>query len=163
MWNFLGRGFEWVLAALIAGFSALLFLQVVVRYVIDLGLFGLYDATALMAVWMYFLGAGYAAKSGEHISATLVEAAFPANARATLVAGVIAFTISAIVMAVFAWWSAEYALWAYERGTVSDDLKIPRVHFVLPVILGCIAMAWFFLATAWRSGRALVTSINPDV
>jgi TRAP-type transport system small permease protein len=159
----LSRGLEWLLVALIAVFSALLFLQVIARYVVDLGLFGLYDATALMAVWMYFLGAGYAAKSGEHISASLVEAVFPASARAPLLAGVIAFSISAVVMLIFAWWSAEYALWAYARGTVSDDLKIPRVHFVLPIALGCILMAWFFLVAAWRAGRDLATTISRDV
>lgn len=149
---------RWVLAALIAIFSTLLFVQVVVRYVIDLGLFWLYDATTLMAVWMYFLGAGYAARSGEHISASLVETVFPDNARATRAAGVVAFAISALVMLVFAYWSGEYARWTYLRGTVSDDLKIPRLYFVLPVIGGCLLMGWFFAAAAWRAACDLVSS-----
>ena len=141
------------LAALIAVFSFLLLVQVFVRYVADLGLFGLYDVTALIAVWMYFLGAGCAAGSGEHISASLVEALFPRSTRAPRVAATLAFAISAGVMLVFAYWSGEYAVWAYERGTVSDDLKIPRFHFVVPVVGGCLLMTWFFAVAAWRAGR----------
>jgi len=154
----LERGLQLLLAALMIVFSALIFLQVIVRYVINLGLFGLNDITALMAVWMYFLGAGYAARSGEHISAGLVDVVFSNRPIVNRAVAALANLITAGIMLVFAYWAAEYALWAYQRNAVSAELKLPRVHFAVPIAAGCLLMAWFFAAGAWRDARALLSA-----
>ena len=149
----LRRAMQMLLAILIVVFSSLVFLQVVIRYVIDLGLFGLNDATALMAVWMYFLGAGYAASTGEHITASLVDVVFPQRQGVQRATAMVAHGATALVMLVFAWWAAEYAWWAHQQGAVTSELKLPRLHFAVPIALGCLMMAWFFGLAAWRDGR----------
>ena len=160
------RPFHRVMRILLAGlmmvFSALVFLQVLIRYVIHLGLFGLNDVTALMAVWMYFLGAGYAALWGEHIVAGLLDVMLPDGSPLHKVISVLAATLSAATMLVFAFWATEYGAWALERGAVTDELKLPRVHLAVPIALGCLMMAVFFARNGWRAACGLDASETGD-
>jgi TRAP-type C4-dicarboxylate transport system permease small subunit len=139
------------LAVVMIIFSGLVFLQVLVRYVFDFGIFGLNDVTSLIAVWMYFLGASYAAYTNEHISASLVDVVFPADGRTAAVISTVACFLTAVVMLVFAWWSTQYVMWAFDMGAISDELKLPRTVFAVPISLGCLMMAVFFARLGFRS------------
>lgn len=155
--------FRTSLALLMFAFSTLVFVQVMIRYVVHIGIFGLNDVISLLAVWMYFLGAGYAASSGGHISASLVDVVFADGGVTQRIIGVVANAVTAAVMLVFAWWAAQYALWAWERGAVSDELRLPRIHFAIPIVAGCAMMSWFFAATALSDLKFLAADRNDDV
>jgi len=67
----LTRGIEWVLIALSMGIAAVVFLQVVFRYVLRQPLFWSEELPRYLLIWMSFLAAALAQKTEAHINITL--------------------------------------------------------------------------------------------
>ncbi len=53
--------------------ACLMFTQTVMRYGMDSSFSGFEEASVLLAVWVYFLGMGYATREGEHIRGGIVS------------------------------------------------------------------------------------------
>ena len=55
------------------GLAFLMFAQVIMRYVLESPFTGIEEASILLAVWIYFLGMGYATREREHIHGGIVS------------------------------------------------------------------------------------------
>lgn len=68
--NKLFRSLMMLACLLLAG---LMFAQVMMRYVLDIPFSGIEEVSILLAVWIYFLGMGYATREREHIHGGIVS------------------------------------------------------------------------------------------
>ena len=54
-------------------FTALVFVQVISRYIFNYSIFGIEESASYLAVVMYFIGAAYGTQAKSHISASIVD------------------------------------------------------------------------------------------
>jgi TRAP-type C4-dicarboxylate transport system permease small subunit len=135
---------RFVLAATGAIVTLLIFVQVVVRYLLDESIFGLEEAATFLAIWLYFIGGAYGAYDRGHISASLVDLAV----RGDHVRHVVNALVGVLTVILSAWmtlWAIRYFLATLQRGAMSLELGIQMawVHVAIP--LGLVLMTFYFV------------------
>ena len=159
--NFLMR-FErllnWIFRAMMLiaglGLAFLMFGQVIMRYVLESPFTGIEEASILLAVWIYFLGMGYATREREHIHGGIVSLVVKDPYKV----GMIRFFGSIVCMiaaCIFGYFACKYALKEIDRGRVSINLRWPRGIWSGSMIIGFAMMVGYFLLEAINEFRDL--------
>ncbi len=82
------RGFvtanQWLVIALMASMAALVFANVVARYLFNYSLIWVEELTQYQMIWIAYLGAGLALREGRHVAVDLIEQFLPPRARRLL-------------------------------------------------------------------------------
>ncbi|MCV6611904.1 MAG: TRAP transporter small permease, partial [Amphritea sp.] len=136
------------------GLAILMFTQVILRYVIELPFTGIEEASILLAVWIYFLGMGYATREREHIHGGIVSLVVKDPDKV----GMIRFFGSIVCMiaaCIFGYFACKYALKEIDRGRVSINLRWPRGIWSGSMIIGFAMMVGYFLLEAINEFRDL--------
>ncbi len=136
------------------GLAALMFAQVIMRYVLESAFVGIEEAAILLGVWVYFLGMGYATRMREHIHGGIVSLVVSDPFKVRL----IRFTGSVLCMiaaCVFGYFACKYALFVIEKGRLSIYLRWPRGLWSASMIVGFGMMAGYFLLEAINEFRDL--------
>jgi TRAP-type C4-dicarboxylate transport system permease small subunit len=120
-------------------------LQVVLRYIFKLPLFGLEEFSRLIAVWVYFLGAVFGTKLDSHVQGDVVERFFQTS-RPRAVVKVITWSLSLVVCSLFFYHSAKYSVWLYGTGERTTGLWWPRITSVGSMFFGAIFMTLYSIA-----------------
>jgi len=131
---------------LVAGsiITALVFIEVVLRYVLGSPLFGVEELICLIAMWLYFIGASYGAYERSHIKAELVHIWFKkprSHALVKAISSLITFILSIIMIS----WTYPYFIWGITKGETSQALLIPMVLSQSAIFVGAILMSLYFL------------------
>ena len=134
--------------------AGLMFAQVMMRYVLDLPFSGIEEVSILLAVWIYFLGMGYATREREHIHGGIVNLLVKDHKKMAYIRlfGSVTCMIAACLFGYFAY---EYALTEIDRGRVSANLRWPRGMWTASMILGFAMMTGYFLLEAINEYRGL--------
>lgn len=147
---FLQRLWRWkltaqrlVLAAFSAVFSILLFLQVCFRYLLNVPLFGLEEIAVYLALWVYFIGSGYAYYERYHISASLVDVLIPDGRFKRLIEAV-ALLISLGILLTMTVWCWQYLQWSAKFNMQSVELGLPMALINSISVIG-LAVSTFYL------------------
>lgn len=135
---------RWILFITSVGVTLLVFVQVVMRYFLDIPLYGIEEIAIYLAIWSYFIGASYGAKQKEHISANLIEVILPEGRLQDLVAMVADF-VTAVVSGWMVVWAWHYLSWTFKRGTVSVDLGLHMGWVHSAIFIGLILMTMYFV------------------
>jgi len=75
---------QWLVIALMATMAALVFVNVVSRYVFGVSIIWVEELTQYQMIWIAYLGAGLALREGRHVAVDIVEARLPPEARRAL-------------------------------------------------------------------------------
>lgn len=120
-------------------------IQVVLRYVLKLPLFGLEEFSRLIAVWMYFLGAYYGTRDDSHVQGD-VAARFFTTARSQSILKTVTWALSLVACALFLYHSGKYSYWLYGTGERTTGLWWPRIYTVGSMVVGALLMTIYSLA-----------------
>ncbi len=136
------------------GLAFLMFSQVIMRYVLESPFTGIEEASILLAVWIYFLGMGYATREREHIHGGIVSLVVKDPYKVNIIRfiGSITCMIAAII---FGYFACKYALKELDRGRVSVNLRWPRGLWSASMIVGFAMMVGYFLLETINEFRDL--------
>lgn len=126
---------KWLMGITTVVISILIFVQVFIRYFLDIPLYGVEEIATYLAVYLYFIGAGFGVYKGNHISASVMDLIIR-NARLKawfdlLVAGITA--------ALFTWMLViclDYFQWSLKRVPKSPELRLPLYYVHIAMVIG---------------------------
>ena len=131
-----------IMAVTTIGFTALVFIQVVVRYFFNAPLFGVEEVATYLAVWLYFTGSAYGVYRQNHISASIMDVLVPGEKGRDVIALAVA-VISIVVTAYMFWICAKYFVWSVERVPRSPELKMPLGFVHVSMVFGIGLMLFY--------------------
>lgn len=139
-----------VVAALLA-MTAALFLNSIGRSALNVSFVGGPALGRLLVIWLTFLGAYLAVRSGTHISVDVVQRVLSARwlRRLRVLVGI----AGAATCAYVAWIGAAFTWTRVAFGQLDPMLEISSAWFYLPVPLGAALMALAFLHAALEAAR----------
>ena len=124
------------------------------RYVLESPFTGIEEVSILLAVWVYFLGMGYATREREHIHGGIVSLVVKDPHKVA----VIRFFGSVVCMlaaCLFGYFAYKYALKEITRGRVSTNMRWPRGIWSASMIVGFAMMVGYFLLESINEFRGL--------
>ena len=136
------------------------------RYIFEMDLYGYEEWVKIFAFWLYFMGAGYGAFAGTHISADLVTAYLKDG----VFKRVLIFVKCVITLGVtllFTKYGWDYFIFGF-LGPLGTGVAIPKtVAWRIPlwtayaaIFLGLLSMSYYFLWDTIRAGKALFGGKN---
>jgi len=137
-----------VVAALLL-MTAVLFFNSIGRSVLNVSFVGGPSLGRLLVVWLTFLGAYLAVRSGTHITVDLVQRSLPQAVIDKL--AILAGCCGALTSAYIAWLSALFTWTRFAAGQIDPMLEIPSGLFYLPVPIGSCLMTLAFAQAAMKS------------
>ena len=125
-------------------FTLLVFAQVIMRYLLDVPMYGVEEVAVFSAVWLYFIGGAHGAYARGHISASLIEILLPKGVGRRLIRLVssLATTVLAGWMTL---WALQYLEWTIRKGTMSVELGVKMVWVHTSIPIGLTLMTLYFL------------------
>lgn len=135
-------------------------LQVLLRYVFKVPLFGLEEFSRLIAVWVYFLGAIFGTKWDSHVQGDVAERLF-SKPRSKAVIKAITWVLSLLVCILFLYHSATYSIWLYGTGERTTGLWWPRIYSVGSMLFGAFFMTLYSIANVVKYCVAAINGQQP--
>ena len=144
----LERGFvaanRWALIGLMAAMVALVFGNVVSRYVFNHSITWAEELSQYFMVWIAFLGAGLAMREGRHVAVELLQDVLPLPARKAMrLAVALAILAFMAVVAVLGFRFAAFA-WSLETPVLQIPLGIPYLAVPVGVTVFLAHFLFFF-------------------
>jgi TRAP-type C4-dicarboxylate transport system permease small subunit len=131
-------------------------LQVLLRYVFKVPLFGLEEFSRLVAIWIYFMGAVFSTRDDNHVQGGIADN-YIAKERSRLFLRGIVWAICLFTCGLFLYHSGTYSLWIYGTGERTTGLWWPRIISVSSMFFGAVFMTAYSLA---NTIKYLTAAIN---
>lgn len=130
------------------------------RYIFKLDLYGYEEWIKIFAFWLYFIGAGFGAYAGTHVSADLVQSYLPDGGLKKFIL-FLRTVITLGITLLFTWYGWDFFWFAFV-GPLGTGVAIPKtVAWRIPlwtaylsIFLGLLFMSWYFfrdMATAAKN------------
>ena len=140
---------EAVLCLLLIALVALLFTQVVTRYVLEVSLSWSEELARYLLMWLAMLSAAYGFKTRAHFALVFLVRRLPAGARRA-VAAAVAVLVCAL-LAVFVLKAAEIT-WSV-RNQFGPATGLSKAVPYSSGVAGGVLMLWYVARNAWRERR----------
>jgi TRAP-type C4-dicarboxylate transport system permease small subunit len=137
------------------GLAILMFTQVIMRYVLESPFAGIEEAAILLAVWVSFLGMGYATKQRSHIHGGIVSLIINDPLKIQILRLIVSI-ICFFTACVFGYFSAKYGLFVIEKERMSLYLQWPKGLWTASMLFGFLLMASYFLLQAVKDFRQVL-------
>jgi C4-dicarboxylate transporter DctQ subunit len=131
--------------------TLLTFVQVVLRYVFNTGLFWALEATTYLFAWLVLFGISYGVRVHAHIGIDILVKALPIKPRRALGLVVVALALGYAALMFYASWS--YTTRMMKLGVTAEDIPIQRwiLGLCLPIGFGLLFVrlvqaAWSIVA-----------------
>ncbi|MDP3842276.1 MAG: TRAP transporter small permease [Oxalobacteraceae bacterium] len=144
---------EWLMALALAIMVALVFGNVVLRYLFDSGIAAAEELARLMFVWLIFLGAILALRRHAHLGVEMMQARLPPGARR------VCAVVSHLLM-LYGLWLFLYGSWTQTvigMSTYSTVLRYPTAFMASAGLLCAASMILIVALNLWR-----IVSRHPD-
>ena len=142
--------------------AALMFTQVVLRYVFASPFVGIEELSLLFGAWFYFLGIAYVTRNGEHIHGGILTMVVKDR---NVIRGVrLVMTVLSIgACAVFGYFAIRYALFEIQTGRLSSYMRWPKGWWSASLIFGFVATGIYMVLQAANQCADLMFHIrNPE-
>lgn len=139
------------------GLAILMFAQVIMRYVLESPFAGIEEAAILMAVWVYFLGMGYATKERAHIHGGIVSLVVSDPFKIEMLRFIVSI-ICTIAACIFGYYATKYGLFVIEKGRMSLYLQWPKGLWSGSMIFGFAMMIFYFLLQTVKDYHAMLAA-----
>lgn len=136
---------QWLVIALMAAMVALVFTNVVGRYVFNVSFGWAEELSRFAMIWVTFLGAGLALRYGQLVAVEVVQAALPEGARIAL-RWLAALLILAFLLALI-WLGSQFVGFSWRNRTAV--LRLPRGLPYMAVPIGATFLM-LHLVLVWR-------------
>ena len=141
--KFIGRFYTWFIYLSVAGVTAMTALQVSLRFIPGVKLYGTAELITLAATWMYFLGAGYVSYRNKHITADVLSWLFTEDSLVAKWLGLLGSFLGILVCAFYGYLAWAFMVFVATEGQRSTDLGYPRIILVSAVGVGFLVMGIF--------------------
>ena len=141
-------------------FTALVFVQVISRYIFNYSIFGIEESASYLAVTMYFIGAAYGTHAKSHISASVVDTLCRPGKLVDL-AHLLTRLISVFLsgyLSLEIWYLLEFNL---QMDTRSVELRLPMAWVYGGMLTGTALMTFYFIIETLEAGYALISRSKP--
>lgn len=130
----------------VAGLSmtAIIFFQVLFRYLLGASVYGMEDLAAYIAVWFYFIGAAHGGATRTHISASLIDLILK-RPRSLACMKILTTGVALVLCGIMFWWSWGYLAFNFKLGARAPELGLPLWPVHLAMTVGLALMAFYFL------------------
>lgn len=143
----LNLGLAWVSAAVLVAATALVFMEILSRLILDTSLVWVIEISEYALLYMTLLGAPYLLEQHRHVAIDLVTDALPARLRNAL--AVVMCGFGAAVCLACAWYGALVTLDQWRFGTLETTLLAPPSYLITGVFpLSMLLLAIQFVAQA---------------
>ncbi len=151
-----------LIKGLLVWITALVFFDVVLRFVFNTGYIWLQELTLYSSAWMVLLGASWAIRHGAHIGVSAVVARLP-NHKQRWVA-CIAIGMCLIYCGLFFYGSIIYLQKLYMIDLEMEDLAFPKWIAMLALPLGFVMIAGRLMVLMWRiiQGKSVGFTFNDE-
>ncbi len=134
----------------------------IMRYVLEMDLYGYEEWIKIFAFWLYFMGAGYGAFAGTHVSADLIQSYMKESMLKRLIIFIRTLVTLGITL-LFTWYGYDFFMFGF-TGPLGTGVAIPRsVAWRIPlwtaylsIFLGLLSMSYYFFWDMIRAGKALI-------
>lgn len=137
------------------GLAILMFTQVIMRYVLESPFAGIEEAAILLAVWVSFLGMGYATKERSHIHGGIVSLVVDDPLKISMLRLIVS-AICFITACIFGYFAAKYGLFVIEKERMSLYLQWPKGLWTASMVFGFVLMASYFLLQIVKDFREML-------
>ncbi len=127
--------------------GALMFAQVVLRYVFASPFVGIEELSLLFGAWFYFLGVAYVTRNGEHIHGGILTLVVR-NRNVIRCVRLIMTVLSISACAVFGYFAIRYALFEIQTGRLSSYMRWPKGLWSSSLIVGFAATTIYMVLQA---------------
>ncbi|RTR06896.1 TRAP transporter small permease [Halomonas nitroreducens] len=146
---------RWIMGSTTIAFSVLVFVQVVIRYLLDSPLYGVEEVSIYLAVWLYFVGAGYGVYRDNHISASVMDLILSSERSRELVCLLVAALSLTLTIAML-WVCLRYLQWSVKFSPKSPELRLPLCLVHVAMVVGMALMGFYYLIEIVRRTRCLI-------
>lgn len=138
----------------------------VMRYVLEMDLYGYEEWIKIFAFWLYFMGAGFGAYAGTHVSADLVQSYVKEGTfKRSLI--FLKTVITLCITLLFTWYGYDFFIFGF-LGPLGTGVALPKtVAWRIPlwtayvsIFLGLLSMSYYFAWDMIKAGKALFTGGN---
>ena len=141
--------------------AVIISMATVMRYILEMDLYGYEEWIKIFAFWLYFMGAAYGAYAGSHVSADLVQS----YVREGFIKRVLLFTKTVITLGVtllFTWYGWDFFYFGF-MGPLGTGVAIPKTVAwriplwtgYLPIFIGLVFMSYYFTWDMVRASKSL--------
>lgn len=144
---------EWLMALALAIMVALVFSNVVLRYVFNSGIAAAEEVARLMFVWLIFLGSILALRRHAHLGVEMVQARLPVKVRR------LCAVVSHLLM-LYGLWLFLYGSWTQTvigMSTYSTVLRYPTAFMASAGLVCAVSMILIVVLNLWR-----IVTRHPD-
>lgn len=140
-----------VVVAMMAAMVALVFTNVVCRYVFGFSLIWAEEISQYLMVWVTFIGAGLALRQGRHVAVELIQDRFGANGRVLLRAAVGLLCLGFLLGVT--WLGIEFAGFARDMETPVLNISLAIPYAAVPIGMLLMALHLSFTLRDYAHGR----------
>lgn len=153
---------RWVVIALMAAMSVLVFANVVSRYVFNYSFIWVEEITRYMMVWVGFIGSGLVLRYGAHIAVEAFQDVLPT--RAAQVTRALVVLILAITFVAMTWLGLQYVRFAWDQETPVFNWNFGLVYLAIPIGSALMLIHLLCIARPYVVGRQFdkSESLNPE-
>jgi len=141
--RFTGDFYTWFIYISVAGVTVMTAVQVSLRFIPGVKLYGTAELITLSATWMYFLGMGYVSYRNKHITADVLSWVFPEDSLVAKWLGLFGSVLGIIVCIFYGYLAFEFMIMVTQMGQQSTDIGYPRIWLVSSVGVGFLVMGIF--------------------
>lgn len=151
-----------IIKALLVWITALVFFDVVLRFVFNMGFIWLQELTLYSAAWFVLLGASWAIRQGAHIGVSALVARLPDTKRKAT--AIMAILLCLFYCALFFYGSIIYLQKLHMIGIEMEDIAFPKwiVMLILPISFVLISCRLLAILYAILSGKSFGFTFNDE-
>lgn len=157
------RSFAIICFVMAITLAVIISMATVMRYILEMDLYGYEEWIKIFAFWLYFIGAAYGAFAGSHVCADLVQS----YVKKGFIKRLLLFTKTVVTLGVtllFTWYGWDFFYFGF-AGPLGTGVAIPKTVAwriplwtgYLPIFIGLSFMSYYFFWDMIRAAKTLFT------
>lgn len=151
---------KWMLIAILAAMSIIVFTNVVLRYTTNTSLEWAEEVARHLMIWLTFIGCGPVLRYGGHIAVENLQDSLPKRAAIALRV-VIAILITALFV-FFTWYGIEYVDRTQYQLTAATQISIAFIYAGLPIGAAMTLIHWLLIVKGYVIDRTFASDAHFD-
>ena len=153
------RANRWSVIAILAAMAAMVFANVVLRFVTDNSILWVEEVSRYLMIWLTFLGAGLVLRYGGHIGIDTLQDALPRHGVA--IRGAI-FLLLLGFFVTMVWLGLRYAILTWGQTTAVLQIPIGAVYLAMPIGFALLIVHLLLMAAPYVQRRGFLADAEFD-
>jgi TRAP-type C4-dicarboxylate transport system permease small subunit len=148
-----------ILFVLLLGVTILEFIQVILRYVLQMPLFGIEELLLFPTIWLYFLGGANASWEKSHITCGVLTL-YMKKPRTIAIFNTAKSILALVVCGWLTYWAFSYFQYSLKVDKESATLYIPLVYGESAMFIGLLLMSIYSAVEMIGNVKTLLTTFS---